>query len=222
MKLKNLVSVGNEMNVLLFDEKKKDEGWIETKGTTEVKIITAIKEAVIILEPDDELTEDSLATLREIDWKEEDFEKEEEDDQVLVKKTLQDMGVWLNEEGEEEGEEETTPSPTTKKKAPAKKAPATKAEKTKDEVPSTKEKALVKKKTEKGPRVISTIVSLIEKAGQKGISKEVLLKVLEETFPERTADAMKNTINVQVPGRISREKFELEKTKDGKFRKVKK
>lgn len=213
MKLKNLVLVGNELNVLLFDAEKKDEGWIETKGTTGVKIITAIKEAVVILESDDELTEDSLAILREIDWKEEDFEKEEEDDQVRVKKTLQDMGVWLNEEGEEEGEEETTSSPTTKKKAPAKKAPATKAEKTKDEVPSTKEKA---------PGVISTIVSLIEKAGQKGISKEELLKGLEETFPERTADAMKNTINVQVPGRISREKFELEKTKDGKFRKVKK
>jgi hypothetical protein len=72
-------------------------------------------------------------------------------------------------------------------------------------------------KKEAGPGIIKTIITLIEKAGKKGITKEAILAELLETFPEREEKSMKNTINVQVPSRISKEKFELGKTEDGKY-----
>ncbi|MFA5652428.1 MAG: hypothetical protein WC933_03620, partial [Candidatus Paceibacterota bacterium] len=72
-------------------------------------------------------------------------------------------------------------------------------------------------KKEAGPGIIKTIISLIEKAGKKGISKETILAELIEAFPDREEKSMKNTINVQVPARISKEKFELGKTEDGKY-----
>jgi hypothetical protein len=56
------------------------------------------------------------------------------------------------------------------------------------------------------PGVIATIVSLIEKEGP--ISKEVILSNLEKAFPERDAEGMKKTINVQIPNRIRKEKNE--------------
>jgi len=123
MKLKDLVLLGNEFNVLLFDADKKEEGWITTKGTTEKKITEEIKEAVTILAADDELSEASLATLREIDWQDADFEKEEPEDQATIKTVLQGMGIWLDTPAEEEVEEveEVEEKPVPAKKAPAKK-----------------------------------------------------------------------------------------------------
>lgn len=68
------------------------------------------------------------------------------------------------------------------------------------------------------PGVIATIVSLVEKSGKKGISKEEVLEVLKEQFPEREEKSMKNTINVQIPNRISKERFELVE-KNGRYSK---
>ena len=81
----------------------------------------------------------------------------------------------------------------------------------------TEKSANNKPKVTKGPGVISTIVECISSAGKKGVDKADILDILVETFPERKADAMKKTINVQVPNRISKERFEVSTTKDGKY-----
>jgi len=74
-----------------------------------------------------------------------------------------------------------------------------------------------KGKRQKG--VIATIVELIENAGKKGITKNQILEELKVRFPDRNPKSMKNTINVQVPGRISKERFTVIKTEDGRYRK---
>lgn len=74
-----------------------------------------------------------------------------------------------------------------------------------------------KKKEPKKPGVIATIFTLIKTEGP--ISKEDILKKLGKAFPERETDSMMKTINVQVPGRMSKEKgVNIVKTKDGKFK----
>ena len=71
----------------------------------------------------------------------------------------------------------------------------------------------------KSKGIISTIVESIEKSGKKGISKEAILNLLIKEFPDRSADSMKNTINVQVPSRISKERFPLVRMDNGNYMK---
>lgn len=98
-------------------------------------------------------------------------------------------------DAEEEAEEEAP-----KKKAPKKKGTAP------------------KKAGEPGkPGIIATIVSLIEESGKKGITKAEILKELVDRFPERSEDSMKNTINVQVPARINKEKFPVKKLEGDRY-----
>lgn len=82
-----------------------------------------------------------------------------------------------------------------------------------------KEPKQKKEKTEKkkGPGIISTIVTLIENAGKDGISKDEILQGLKKSFPDHSEDKMKATINVQVPARIRKERFNIDKTKDGRW-----
>mgnify|MGYP001069027727 CR=1 FL=1 len=72
----------------------------------------------------------------------------------------------------------------------------------------------------KSPGVISTIFNLIEKSGTKGITKQEILDQLIKRFPDRSADKMNNTVNVQIPHRVSRERFKLEKLEGGLYRKA--
>lgn len=51
-----------------------------------------------------------------------------------------------------------------------------------------------KEKTAKGPGVIATIVSIIERDGP--ISADHILKKLEKKFPSRASKSMRNTINL--------------------------
>lgn len=77
-------------------------------------------------------------------------------------------------------------------------------------------------KMKKGKGVIVLIVKTIEDAGKKGVSKDEILEVLVKAFPNRERKSLKSTISVQVPNRITKEKFPVEKTKEGKYRKAKK
>lgn len=70
---------------------------------------------------------------------------------------------------------------------------------------------------EKKPGIILRIAQLISDAGKKGITKTEILKELVTEFPERKESAMKATINVQIPARISKEKFPIAKTEDGRW-----
>ena len=97
----------------------------------------------------------------------------------------------------------------------------------KEEVPIPKLKKKEEKKEKessnskpKGPGIIATIASLIEKSGSKGITKDEIHEKLTEAFPDRNKDSMKNTINVQVLNRITKEKFKVERLEEGKYRKA--
>lgn len=74
----------------------------------------------------------------------------------------------------------------------------------------------------KGPGVISTILDLVTNAPKTGVSKDEILAKLVEMFPDRTPEAMKKTINVQLPARMSKERnVKIEKLDTGHFHVVK-
>ncbi len=77
-----------------------------------------------------------------------------------------------------------------------------------------KAKADKKPKGEKKPGVIAEILARLRKGPA---TKEQILEHLVKAFPDREAESMKGTINVQVPGRISREQG-VKVTKDDKGR----
>ena len=68
--------------------------------------------------------------------------------------------------------------------------------------------------------VIETIGRSIENSGQEGITKEAILKILTKQFPGRSPEGMKATINTQVPNRITKERFPVERLENGAYRKV--
>lgn len=94
---------------------------------------------------------------------------------------------------------------------------AKKSQKKKEPKPKKQSKADTPKK-EKGPKVTHEIVECLKKAGRKGITKESILEKLIEIFPDRDPEKMKATVTVQVPGRISKEKFLVEKLGGKKYR----
>ena len=110
--------------------------------------------------------------------------------------------------------------PVTEDGVPAEEAPAKKGkdkvgkEKPAKEKAEKKEKPAKKEKETKGPGVIKTIASTIKDHGP--ITKEQILEKLIKAFPERDAEAMKKTINVQVPNRINKEQnFQIENSDKG-------
>lgn len=99
---------------------------------------------------------------------------------------------------------------------------AQKTESVKSETSTKADKAIkpakvdkpAKVKKVKTPGVIATIVKGIEDSGTEGITKAEILEKLVVAFPERDPAAMKKTINVQVPSRISKEKFKVTRIED--------
>ena len=90
----------------------------------------------------------------------------------------------------------------SKKKKKGKKAVARKAEK--------------KEKEAKQPGVIASILKIIQEHGP--VNKKDILSRLKRIFPNRDADAMSRTINVQLPGRMSKEKkVKIIRDKDGGY-----
>lgn len=77
-------------------------------------------------------------------------------------------------------------------------------------------KAEVKKETkkEKGPGVLSTILTSIKEKGP--ITREALLKVLVKDFPDREEVGMKKTIQAQLGGK--QRPLRMEREKDIKFK----
>lgn len=146
------------------------------------------------------LSKPTLAILRAIKPEDEEEEEEAEDEEEV-------------EEEEQEEEVEEKPKKKVGKKStkePVKKGTAK---------PKEKKKIPTKQSGKNGMGIIQTIVNCVEKAGKKGISKEAILEVLEENFPEKDPKSMKQTINVQVPYRINKERFEVVKMENGNFRK---
>jgi hypothetical protein len=115
--------------------------------------------------------------------------------------------------------EEKAPEPVTRKKAGKKVEEVADAD---EEAPAPKKKG---KRPEKAgepgkPGIIATIAKLIEDSGKKGVTKDEILETLKEEFPDRNEQSMKNTINVQVPARINKEKFALKKLEGNRYAKA--
>ena len=53
--------------------------------------------------------------------------------------------------------------------------------------------------------VIATIKQIIEASGERGVTKDEILEILVNNFPDREAKSLSNTVSVQVPSRLSRE-----------------
>lgn len=215
---KELAAIAKELNKVLGLDPA-----INVKAPQE-ELVEKINEAAALLVPEDELSAktmeglgklgielpmvgpDSATEDAEDDESGEDEEEEDEEEGVLPAEdnaeeadpeAEEDLDALEGEEGAGNSEEEPVLKQGKKKKEP----PLGKKEKT--------------------AGVVAVIIELIEKAGQKGISKEQILEELIKRFPDRRPTSMKNTINVQVPTRISKERFPLEKTPDNKFRRKK-
>lgn len=89
-----------------------------------------------------------------------------------------------------------------------------KAEKGKKAVEEKKAKAPKKEKVAKGPGVIATIAELIK---AKPMTKEQIVAALAKKFPDRDAESMAKTVNVQLGGRLAAEKNLKIKNEDGKY-----
>ena len=94
-----------------------------------------------------------------------------------------------------------------------------------EEVPKKddKKKDTLKKENSSAPKgvgIIATIVKALEDSGKKGITREEVHTILVDKFPDRNEDSMMKTIKVQLPSRISKEKFEIKTLKDGKYAKA--
>ena len=170
----------------------------------------------------DPLSKETIEGLKELGFWKSELDQFVEDEEEDVKEAMV-IETEETEEDEKEEEEEEFPEP---KYTPAKKVEK-KKEVEKEEVEKPvkapikvvgKEKLVEKK--EKKPGIISTIVDCVENSGKNGISKEEILKVLVELFPDKNEGSMKNTINVQIPSRISKERFSIKKMENGNYKKA--
>src|SRR5690242_9905472 len=102
-----------------------------------------------------------------------------------------------------------TKKPAAKKgtaKSPAAKPPGN-APKRVQGAKSPKDAKGSAKAKDKGPGVIGSILEFLMAATKDApLTKDALLDKLAKRFPDRDADAMRKTINCQVPGRLSKEK----------------
>jgi hypothetical protein len=202
---KELTTVAKELNKVLGLDPAIDTG-------SRVKLADleeAIKQAIELIEPEDEFTEATQAIITALSPapQEEALEEEDDDDDDDdVEEETDDYDDNDDDEEDDDDEDEDEEDEDEEE-------PVLKQDKKKKEPPLGKK--------EKTAGVVQSIIELIEKSGQKGISKEQILEELIKRFPDRQPTSMKNTINIQVPTRISKERFPLEKTPDNKFRRKK-
>ena len=86
-----------------------------------------------------------------------------------------------------------------------------------EEVVPLKPKKGASKDSDKKPGVIATIFTIVQKAtASKPMSREDVFAALVDAFPERDADALKSTVQTQLPSRISKERnVQIEKNEKG-------
>lgn len=198
---KELTAVAKELNKVLGLDPAIDTGSrVKVSDLEEV-----IKQAIELIEPGDEFTEATQAIITALSPapQEDAPEEEDEEEEALEEEALEEEAPEEDEEDEEDEDDDDEDE----------EEPVLKQDKKKKEPPLGKK--------EKTAGVVQSIIELIEKSGQKGISKEQILEELIKRFPDRQPTSMKNTINIQVPTRISKERFPLEKTPDNKFRRKK-
>jgi hypothetical protein len=219
--MKKLIAAAKELNDLLGLTPP-----IKTTSIKEDKLKELLLEAAenLVAEDEEDVSEATVKALKsigaKIPWLEDadkDVEEIEDIEGMEDEDVDDDQDDDEDDQDDDEVEEiktESVPEKSAKKKEKPKKADKpTKEEKT--DKPKGKKPEKAKGKSGKG--IIATIVSLLEKATKKQpITKAEIIDVLKKEFPDRDVRGMTRTVHVQVPGRISREKFKLGVTEDGK------
>ena len=215
--MKKLIAAAKELNDLLGLHPP-----IKTTSIKEDKLKELLLEAAenLVVEDEEDVSEATVKALKSIGAKIPWLEDEDKDvEEIEDIEGMEDEDVDDDEDDQDDDEveeikTESVPEKSAKKKEKPKKADKpTKKEKT--DKPKGKKPEKAKGKSGKG--IIATIVSLLEKATKKQpITKAEIIDVLKKEFPDRDVRGMTRTVHVQVPGRISREKFKLGVTEDGK------
>lgn len=151
------------------------------------------------------------AKLQKIESLQDDDAGEIEDKKTarLLKRVIAAKGDVSVDTGDDEessdGDEEATPPPKVKKEKKEKKEK------------EPKEHRVGRPPGREG--VIATIISLVSVATKKKpITKEAIHEELKKKFPERAAESMWSTINIQIPGRLRIERgLIIEKVEGGYF-----
>jgi len=196
---KALIDAAKELNEVLGLDPA-----INVKGSPE-EIEKWIVVALDLIEPSDKFSKKTQAVLDKLAPPKKAAKKAEPEPE-------EDEGE--DEEGDEETDESEEDEEAEEEAPPAKNT--SKGKKTGKAEKSAESPG----KKPAGPGVIATIVSLIEGSGKKGVTKEEILTALTKAFPDRKVESMKNTINVQVPNRISKERFPIEKIDGDRYRKA--
>lgn len=219
--MKKLIAAAKELNDLLGLNPP-----IKTTSIKEDKLKELLLEAAenLVVEDEEDVSEATVKALKSIGAKIPWLEDEDKDvEEIEDIEGMEDEDVDDDQDDDEDDQDddeveeiktESVPEKSAKKKEKPKKADKpTKEEKT--DKPKGKKPEKAKGKSGKG--IIATIVSLLEKATKKQpITKAEIIDVLKKEFPDRDVRGMTRTVHVQVPGRISREKFKLGVTEDGK------
>jgi len=228
--MKKLIAAAKELNDLLGLNPP-----IKTTSIKEDKLKELLLEAAenLVVEDEEDVSEATVKALKsigaKIPWLEDEGKDVEEIEDI---EGMEDEDVDDDQDDDEDDQDddeveeiktESVPEKSAKKEEKPKKADKpTKEEKadkpTKEEkTDKPKGKKPEKAKGKSGKGIIATIVSLLEKATKKQpITKAEIIDVLKKEFPDRDVRGMTRTVHVQVPGRISREKFKLGVTEDGK------
>lgn len=215
--MKKLIAAAKELNDLLGLNPP-----IKTTSIKQDKLKELLLEAAenLVVEDEEDVSEATVKALKSIGAKIPWLEDEDKDvEEIEDIEGMEDEDVDDDEDDQDDDEveeikTESVPEKSAKKEEKPKKADKpTKEEKT--DKPKGKKPEKAKGKSGKG--IIATIVSLLEKATKKQpITKAEIIDVLKKEFPDRDVRGMTRTVHVQVPGRISREKFKLGVTEDGK------
>jgi hypothetical protein len=141
-------------------------------------------------------------------------EEEEEEEEEVEDEAEEDEDEDGDEDDGDDEEEEEEEKPKSKKSKKGAKASAKEDKKAKGSKKGGKSK---KASGEKKPGVIAAIVTILKEASKaKPITKEGIVKKLVKMFPDRSAESMAGTVNVQVPFRIQKEKdIKVNKNDDG-------
>ena len=220
--MKKLIAAAKELNDLLGLNPP-----IKTTSIKEDKLKELLLEAAenLVVEDEEDVSEATVKALKSIGAKIPWLEDEDKDVEEI--EDIEGMEDDDADDQDDDEVEEIKTKPVPKKSAKKEEKPKKADKPTKEEKADkpTKEEKTDKpkgKKPEKakgksGKGIIATIVSLLEKATKKQpITKAEIIDVLKKEFPDRDVRGMTRTVHVQVPGRISRERFKLGVTEDGK------
>ena len=201
MTKKDVVSAAKELNKVLGLDPQ-----IDTKQDLET-LKDLVLQAADLIEPEDEISEKTTKIIEELREEKAAAEPEEEDEGEP------------EEEDEEEGAEEEESAEAEEEESDEESDEEEESDEIEEEEPVKKGKRKNESKAIKsfGVGVISTIAEIIKQAGKEGITKQEILNELIKKFPDRNAESMKKTINIQVPNRISKEKFPVKKLENGKY-----